>query len=135
MNSAATTLAEARRRGVNLAESEGRLAVDSPREAFTPELREALIAHKVEILGLLKSEAKSPAERPTSSLDATNSESPQQNVPFHSWPPRPKQLASWPLKKRERWGRRANQLEDEGLGWRTAEHKAYLEVAAGRDEP
>ncbi|SIN69775.1 hypothetical protein SAMN05444166_0205 [Singulisphaera sp. GP187] len=124
MTSAATTLAEARRRGVNLAESAGRLAVDSPREAFTPDLREALIAHKVEILGLLKSEATSPAEHSTSSLGAT-----------HSWPPRPKQLASWSLEKRELWGRRANQLEDEGLDWRAAEQQAYCEVAEAHGEP
>jgi hypothetical protein len=37
-------------------------------------------------------------------------------------------LASWPLRWRERWGRRANALEDQGLEWRSAELAAFTEV-------
>lgn len=37
-------------------------------------------------------------------------------------------LATWPIDWRERWGRRANDLEDSGLGWRDAEGRAFVEV-------
>lgn len=134
MTTATATLAEARRRGVNLAERDGRLAVDSPREAFTADLRKALIANKVEILDLLRSEAAHPAECPTGVLDQVAASGTSQAPPFYSWPPRPKQLARWPLAKRELWGRRANRLEDEGLDWRAAEQQAYIEVAGAYGE-
>jgi hypothetical protein len=55
-------------------------------------------------------------------------------------------LANWPDEWRERWGRRANELQDEGLNWRDAEARAFVEVwnqrrvgkpagPIGRDEP
>jgi hypothetical protein len=37
-------------------------------------------------------------------------------------------IAGWSLDWRERWGRRANELEDEGLSWRDAEAQAFVEV-------
>lgn len=37
-------------------------------------------------------------------------------------------LAVWPDEWRERWGRRANELEDAGLSWRDAEGRAFLEL-------
>jgi hypothetical protein len=37
-------------------------------------------------------------------------------------------LASWPEDWRERWGRRANDLEEAGLPWRDAEAQAFAEV-------
>jgi len=37
-------------------------------------------------------------------------------------------LANWPDEWRERWGHRANALEDQGLGWRAAETLAFLEI-------
>lgn len=37
-------------------------------------------------------------------------------------------LASWPDSWRERWGQRANALEDVGLSWRDAESRAFLEI-------
>ena len=37
-------------------------------------------------------------------------------------------LADWPDEWRERWGRRANDLEDAGLSWRDAEGRAFVEV-------
>jgi hypothetical protein len=39
-------------------------------------------------------------------------------------------VASWPDEWRERWGRRANALEDSGLSWRDAEGRAFVEVWA-----
>jgi hypothetical protein len=37
-------------------------------------------------------------------------------------------VAKWPLEWRERWGRRANSLEENGLSWRDAETQAFVEV-------
>jgi hypothetical protein len=37
-------------------------------------------------------------------------------------------VAEWPVEWRERWGRRANALEDTGLSWRDAEAQAFVEV-------
>ena len=37
-------------------------------------------------------------------------------------------VASWPDDWRERWGRRANALEEAGLSWRDAEGQAFVEV-------
>ncbi len=37
-------------------------------------------------------------------------------------------IAGWPQGWRERWGRRANELEDAGLSWRDAEARAFVEV-------
>ena len=37
-------------------------------------------------------------------------------------------VAGWPDTWRERWGRRANELEETGLSWRDAEAQAFVEV-------
>jgi hypothetical protein len=37
-------------------------------------------------------------------------------------------VAGWPEDWRERWGRRANELEEAGLSWRDAESQAFVEV-------
>src|SRR4051812_35593229 len=37
-------------------------------------------------------------------------------------------LATWPDAWRERWGRRANELEEAGAPWRDAEGTAFVEV-------
>jgi hypothetical protein len=37
-------------------------------------------------------------------------------------------VADWPVESRERWGRRANELEAAGLPWRDAETQAFIEV-------
>lgn len=41
-------------------------------------------------------------------------------------------LAKWPDEWRERWGHRANQLEDGGLDWIEAERQAWNEVIAAK---
>jgi hypothetical protein len=37
-------------------------------------------------------------------------------------------VANWPVEWRERWGERANSLEEGGLSWRDAETQAFVEV-------
>lgn len=47
-------------------------------------------------------------------------------------------VADWPVELRERWGRRANDLEEGGLTWRDAETQAFVEVwnfARGHQSP
>jgi hypothetical protein len=47
-------------------------------------------------------------------------------------------VADWPIELRERWGRRANDLEEGGLSWRDAETQAFVEVwnfARGHQSP
>jgi hypothetical protein len=39
-----------------------------------------------------------------------------------------KVIANWSDEWRERWGHRANSLEDLGLSWRDAETQAFIEV-------
>lgn len=41
-------------------------------------------------------------------------------------------LARWPDEWRERWGHRANALEDQGLGWKDAEEQAFTETLASK---
>jgi hypothetical protein len=47
-------------------------------------------------------------------------------------------VAEWTVELRERWGRRANELEESGLSWRDAETQAFVEVwhlARGHQSP
>ena len=44
-------------------------------------------------------------------------------------------LARWPDEWRERWGRRANQLEEHGLHWVEAEKLAWNETLAAKQQP
>jgi hypothetical protein len=44
------------------------------------------------------------------------------------WPPRPSELACWPIERREQWGRLANQLEDEGVPFPESERTAFRQV-------
>lgn len=55
-------------------------------------------------------------------------------------PPCRMALARWPDEWRERWGRRANALEDAGLAWHEAEARAFVEIwnerrALGQTDP
>jgi hypothetical protein len=50
---------------------------------------------------------------------------------FRSFPYRTA-LANWPDEWRERWGHRANALEEAGLSWQDAEARAFFEVQEER---
>lgn len=98
-------LAECGRRGIALSANGDNLHFVAPK-GLPPGLRAALVEQKDDLLGLLSC----------------------------PWPPRPKILADWPIARRERWGRQANQLEDLGLGWREAEKLAFYEESC-REAP
>jgi len=51
-------------------------------------------------------------------------------APVAPWPPRPAELAEWPIPWRERWGRLANQLQDQGVPWPDHERQAFDRVKA-----
>jgi hypothetical protein len=70
-----------------------RLVVDAPAGVMTEEVMAALAAHKLRLLAMLGGESPAP------------------------WPPRPAELASWPIAWREKWGRLANALQDQGVPW------------------
>jgi hypothetical protein len=46
------------------------------------------------------------------------------------WPPRPQELAAWPVAWREKWSRLANRLEDEGVPFPESERRAFHEIRA-----
>jgi hypothetical protein len=54
-------------------------------------------------------------------------------------PPRPAELADWPISWRERWGRLANDLEARGTPFPESEAQAFrhvkIEIGAGAIEP
>ncbi len=45
-----------------------------------------------------------------------------------------RRLARWPDPWRERWGVRANALEDTGLDWRQAEQQAFEELKTQKEQ-
>ena len=64
-------------------------------------------------------------EQDTQSPSGT--EAPAASMP---WPPRPDELASWPLAWRERWGALANHLEARGTSWPQSEAESFRRVKA-----
>ena len=81
----------------------------------------------------LESETETEAERTDQTFETVRSVPPiPTRVARARTEPRPlpyrSVLASWPDEWRERWGRRANDLEEAGLSWRDAEGRAFLEV-------
>jgi len=99
-----TLLAEARAAGLRVTACGDRVRVSGPRRLAA--LARQVLAHKQEVLAAL---GKSPTP---------------------SWPPRDSRLAEWLIERRQRWGERANALEDAGLDWREAEQQAFQELLA-----
>jgi hypothetical protein len=110
-------LTEARRLGVHLTAREGgRLGFDAPAGAMTAELRAALVANKSKILDRLEALLMG------------------QEWLVERWRPRSLPWRSvvvrWPVHLRQRWGDRANALQDEDYAWHEAERIAFEEVSA-----
>jgi hypothetical protein len=79
-----------------------------------------LLEAHVESTAVLKSEAP-----PSFHVPSTKSDSPP--PVFHPLAYR-RVVGEWPIDLREKWGRRANELEESGLSWRDAETQAFIEV-------
>jgi hypothetical protein len=107
-------------RGAKLTARDGRIVIDDPTGVVTEADIADLTRLKPEVLALL-------APNPAALADP---------APTHGlvtpWPPRDPRLASWGIPWRQRWGRRADALRDEGLDWRSAERQAFDEVLADR---
>jgi hypothetical protein len=67
-------------------------------------------------------------------LIADRGPKPTDPAPKPPWPPRPAELARWPVEWRERWGRLANQLEDQGVPWPDHERRAFDQIKAEMTE-
>jgi hypothetical protein len=96
--------------GIVLSVRGDRLHWAGPPGAMTPEVKAALATHKPALLRLL-SGVESPAPPP----------------------PRPAELAAWPLPWRQRWGELANALQDAGTPFPESEQQAFRQIKAEMD--
>jgi hypothetical protein len=111
---AADLIRRARSAGVELFAEGLELRFRAPVGAMTPDLHAALAADRAEILALLAGPPASDPEPPASAPAP--------------WPPRPTELAAWPVERREAWGRRAAALEGAGVPWPESERRAFAAV-------
>jgi hypothetical protein len=96
---------------------------------MTEELKDALRAHKPRLLALLAraDDRTDPAGPPASEPpEPVGSDGPGPPPADREWR---QAVALWPVEWRERWGRCANELQDRGEPWDTAEWIAYNELA------
>ncbi len=49
------------------------------------------------------------------------------------WPPRPTELAEWPIPWRMKWGILSNQLQDQGVPWPDYERQAFKTIKAQKE--
>jgi hypothetical protein len=117
------------RLGVELTARGDKLHYKAKSGSLTPEIKAALAAHKRSLLALLVR-----ADDGTDPAGPLASEPPG---PVGSAGPGPppadrvwrQSVATWLVEWRERWGRRANELQDRGDPWYVAEWIAYNEIA------
>lgn len=106
-----------------------RLVVDAPAGVMTEELKAALTVYKPRLLAMLAGvddrtdPAGPPACEPARAAGPDDRGSP---APEPRWR---QAVAIWPVEWRERWGRRANDLQDAGAAWAVAERSAFNETA------
>jgi hypothetical protein len=117
------------RLGVELTARGDRLHYKAPAGVMTPEIRDALTAHKPRLLALLAGVNDQvrpdgpPAVEPARPAGSTDRGPPPADRHWR------RIVALWPIDWRERWGRRANELEDCGDTWNMAEWVAFQEVS------
>ena len=100
--------------GVKLSVDRDRLKWDAPTGVMTPEIKAAMAIHKHALMARLasfKSRSSSPA------------------IP-DVWPPRPIELATWPIARRKLWGELANAIEDDGMPFPKCEIEAFRQLAS-----
>jgi hypothetical protein len=117
------------RLGVELTARGDRLHFKAPAGVMTEELRAALLAHKPALLALLvRADDRSDPPGPPASEPPgpPGSDTPGPPPADRSWR---RIVALWPVEWRERWGRRANELQDGGEPWDMAEWIAFNETA------
>jgi hypothetical protein len=125
---AAEVLRELDLLGAKLEVRGGRLWCPVPACRLPPELRGAMAALRAELLALLASPEPAPLVFPN-----TDPEDPSEPRTPLSLPPIAtvrRIVAGWPIPLRERWGRRANELADQGGPHPLDEQQAYIEILA-----
>jgi hypothetical protein len=133
---APTLLIAARAVGLAVAARDGRLVVTGPRGAAG--LARLLLERKDDILAAFtaaeSSAAAAPAGPPAAEPPAARKISHEARaLPGYGPPPADRSwrriVACWPLTWRQRWGERANELQDGGEPWDAAEWIAFNELA------
>jgi hypothetical protein len=116
--------------GVRLWAESDRLEVAAPKGVLAPGDLDVLREHKPVLLAFLggRTSPGGPAGDPATDTPPR----PSAEVPSGPWSPRPLPwraiLPRWPTDAREKWGRRADQLEDEGVAWPESERRAFEEL-------
>jgi hypothetical protein len=106
-----------------------RLVVDAPAGVMTEELRAALGCHKPALLVMLARAGDRtdpvgpPASEPPGPVGLDGPGQPPADLSWRA------AVARWPDGWRERWGRRANELQDRGEPWDASEWIAFNELA------
>jgi hypothetical protein len=118
---ARTLLIAARSVGMSVDVADDRLLVRGPKGAAG--LARLLVERKPNILAALETE-RAAIEPSAAAIPEGDARSPR------PWPPRPTELAGWPIPWRERWGRLANDLQDQGIPWPDHEREAFDQVKA-----
>jgi hypothetical protein len=114
---ARTLLVAARAVGLSIDAAGDHLTVRGPKGAAA--LARLLVERKPDMLAALKSEHS-----------AGLTLAPEAPISPPPWPPRPDELAHWPIPWRERWGRLANELQDQGVPWPEYERLAFGQAKA-----
>jgi hypothetical protein len=79
--------------------------------------------------GTDKTDGTPPMHGVLSVLSVTSGVDTQRSAPtLPPWPPRPNELADWPIPWRERWGEVANALQDTGVPWPEHERLAFDQI-------
>jgi hypothetical protein len=105
------------------------LLVDAPPGVLTPELKAALADHKLRLVAMLArvDDRPGPAGPPVGEPPGpVGSDEPGPPPADRGWR---QTVATWPVESRERWGRRANEIEAAGNAWAEAEWIAFNELA------
>jgi hypothetical protein len=116
------------RLGVELTARGDRLHYRAPAGVLTRELKAALGRHKPALLATLARMDDRPGPAGSRASEPASPAGPDGPGP----PPADRgwrqAVATWPVEWRERWGRRANELQDRGEPWNVAEWIAYSEL-------
>lgn len=112
----------------------GKLRYRSPKSILTDDLLEEIREHKSHLVSMLAEiEEVQPDPHPESAPQAKNPPAePSPEPSIEPWQPRQlpwrAEIGSWTIPDRQKWGRRANELAEDGIEWPDDERLAYEEI-------